>query len=53
MAQVWIWDEAERSLAAEENGVVKALVMPETLLQPAPEKNAIRLVSCAHGVDGG
>ena len=52
MAQVWIWDEAERRKAAAENGVVKAQAIPETLLQPVPNQDGVRLVSCGHGVEG-
>jgi len=52
MAQVWIWDEARRCEAAEENRAPRARAIPETLLQPVPDQDGVRLVSCSHGVDG-
>lgn len=52
-AQVWIWDEADRVLAAGKTDGGKAVVMPETILQEPPaDQDAVRLITCGDGVEG-
>lgn len=51
-AQVWLWDEAARLEVAQGiKGAAALAPIPETLLQPRPEADGLRLLPCVAGVD--